>query len=253
MHLHSVTGIEVDVWCRNQFLRSHIGMNFDARAPTTCILENVEHALWGRAWASWYRNIMSLMSDVTHQVKHPPTCYKKVFAVGFFPLDSCRAGMDLNQTFILAPGTIIVNICMHVFICTHFWLKKNKQTHFNPPVNGEWIVEKSSWGKNLNENWHISTILKRVCSVLQHHFNFFFLATGCSTALRLWSHRRLSSLACLTSICSDHLSSCCLCRWHRSLAVALSSHSRRNLSVALRRLIGVMRSPLSHSVDRGVR
>ena len=50
------------------------------------ILENVEHALWGRAWASWYRNIMSLMSDVTHQVKHPPTCYKKVFAVGFFPL-----------------------------------------------------------------------------------------------------------------------------------------------------------------------
>ena len=30
--------------------------------------------LWGRAWASWYRNIVSLMSDVTHQVKHPPTC-----------------------------------------------------------------------------------------------------------------------------------------------------------------------------------
>jgi len=30
--------------------------------------------LWGRAWASWCRNIMSLMSDVTHEVKHPPTC-----------------------------------------------------------------------------------------------------------------------------------------------------------------------------------
>jgi len=23
--------------------------------------------------------------------------------------------------------------------------------------------------KNLNENWHISTILRRVCSVVQHH------------------------------------------------------------------------------------
>ena len=23
--------------------------------------------------------------------------------------------------------------------------------------------------KNLNENWHISTILKKVCSVFQHH------------------------------------------------------------------------------------
>ena len=27
--------------------------------------------LWGWAWASWYGNITSLMSDVTRQVKHP--------------------------------------------------------------------------------------------------------------------------------------------------------------------------------------
>ena len=30
------------------------------------------------------------------------------------------------------------------------------------------MIEKSSLGKNLNENWHISTVVKRVCSALQH-------------------------------------------------------------------------------------
>ena len=35
---------------------------------------------------------------------------------------------------------------------------------------------KKLMGENLNENWHISTILKRVCSVLQHcsKFSLFF-------------------------------------------------------------------------------
>ena len=49
---------------------------------------------------------------------------------------------------------------------------------------------------------------------------------------------RLSSLACLIWS-ADHLRSCCL--WCRccSLAVALSSHSRHNLSLALSRFIGV--------------
>ena len=49
----------------------------------------------------------------------------------------------------------------------------------------------------------------------------------------------LSSLASLTSVRSDRLPFCSL--WHRccSLAVALSSHSRRNLSLALSRLISV--------------
>ena len=32
------------------------------------------------------------------------------------------------------------------------------------------LVEKEIMGKTLNENWHISTILKRVCSVIQHHW-----------------------------------------------------------------------------------
>ena len=49
---------------------------------------------------------------------------------------------------------------------------------------------------------------------------------------------RLSSLASLTLVCSDCLPSCSLCR-RRSLAVALSSHSRHNLSLALSRLISV--------------
>ena len=53
------------------------------------------------------------------------------------------------------------------------------------------------------------------------------LAAGCSAALRA---RRLSSLACLTSVCSDLLRSWSLWRQRCSLAVALSYHSRRNLS-----------------------
>ena len=52
------------------------------------------------------------------------------------------------------------------------------------------------------------------------------LAAGCSAALRT---RRLSSLACLTSVCSD-LRSWSLWRRRCSLAVALSYRSRRNLS-----------------------
>ena len=32
------------------------------------------------------------------------------------------------------------------------------------------LVGKKLMGKNLNENWHISTVLKRVCSVPLHHF-----------------------------------------------------------------------------------
>ena len=38
------------------------------------------------------------------------------------------------------------------------------------------LMGKKLMGKNLNENWHISTILKRVCSVLQHRskFSLFF-------------------------------------------------------------------------------
>ena len=66
------------------------------------------------------------------------------------------------------------------------------------------------------------------------------LAAGGSAALRSWLHTcRLSSLACLTSVCSDRLHFCFL--WPRccSVAVALSSRSRCNLSLALSRFICV--------------
>ena len=49
----------------------------------------------------------------------------------------------------------------------------------------------------------------------------------------------LSSLACLTSVCSDRLLSCSLWCRRCSLAVALSSRSRCNLSLTLSRFIGV--------------
>ena len=51
--------------------------------------------------------------------------------------------------------------------------------------------------------------------------------------------RCLSGLACLTSVHSDCLPSCSL--WHQccSLAVALSSCSRRNFSLAFSRFIGI--------------
>ena len=53
------------------------------------------------------------------------------------------------------------------------------------------------------------------------------LATGCSAALHTHC---LSSLACLTSICSDLLHPWSLWCGRCSLAVALSSRSRHNLS-----------------------
>jgi len=37
---------------------------------------------------------------------------KRVFALGF-SLDSCRAGMNLNLTFISAPGTIVHYDCVY--------------------------------------------------------------------------------------------------------------------------------------------
>ena len=55
------------------------------------------------------------------------------------------------------------------------------------------------------------------------------LAAGCSAALRT---RRLSSLACLTSVCSDLRFWSLWCR-RCSVAVSLSYCSRRNLSLAL--------------------
>ena len=49
----------------------------------------------------------------------------------------------------------------------------------------------------------------------------------------------LSSLACITLVCSDHLCSCSLSRWPCNLAVALSSQSKRNLFLTLSRFISV--------------
>ena len=51
--------------------------------------------------------------------------------------------------------------------------------------------------------------------------------------------RRLSSLACLTLVCSDRLRSCSPWRRYCSLAVLLSSRSRHNLSLTLSRFMGV--------------
>ena len=50
---------------------------------------------------------------------------------------------------------------------------------------------------------------------------------------------RLSSLASLTLVRSDHLPSCSLWRQHCSLAVALSSRFIHNLSFALSRFISI--------------
>ena len=46
---------------------------------------------------------------------------KRVFAI-FFSLDSCRAGMNLNQAFISAPGTVMSynSVYMHnMFLFAH--------------------------------------------------------------------------------------------------------------------------------------
>ena len=49
--------------------------------------------------------------------------------------------------------------------------ESREKTQSKNPFDGKKLM-----GKNLNENWHISTILKRVCFVLQHRskFSLFF-------------------------------------------------------------------------------
>ena len=45
------------------------------------------------------------------------------------------------------------------------------------------LTGKKAHGKNLNENWHISTILKKVYSVIQHNsgLNAYLLLVPCAT------------------------------------------------------------------------
>ena len=38
---------------------------------------------------------------------HELLSHQKGFCSGFFPLDSCRAGMNVNQTFTFAPGAVM--------------------------------------------------------------------------------------------------------------------------------------------------
>ena len=85
---------------------------------------------------------------------------KRVFGLVFFSLNSCRASMNLNQTFILAPGTVMYYICVYMHSMSSFayirHLKQSKNT-FKPPVNGKWMCmweqpcptfhqEKAGWG-----------------------------------------------------------------------------------------------------------
>ena len=69
--------------------------------------------------------------------------------------------MHTQLECLTVPGAEIKDSC---------WLYMNQG---KTPEQKPFWWEKSSWEKNLNENWHISTILKRVCSVIQHHSKSF--------------------------------------------------------------------------------
>ena len=92
------------------------------------------------------------------------------------------------------------------------------------------MLKKGSWCFPLSKAQHLQLYVVLTQSSL------VYLAVGCSAARCTCC---LSSLACLTSVCSDLLRSWSLWRQCYSLAVALSSRSRHNLSLALSRFISV--------------
>ena len=50
---------------------------------------------------------------------------QKVFLLWVFFLDSCRADMNLNQTFISAPGTVVHYNCVYMPLFVHIFKFKN--------------------------------------------------------------------------------------------------------------------------------
>ena len=68
--------------------------------------------------------------------------------------------MHTQLECLTVPGAEIKDSC---------WLYINQGK--NPEQKPFWWEKVR--GKSLNKNWHISTILKKVCSVIQHHSRFF--------------------------------------------------------------------------------
>ena len=59
------------------------------------------------------------------------------------------------------------------------------------------LVWKKLMGKNLNKNWHISAVLKRVRSVIQHH-SYVYLFFG-KEQYMCWGSRTVASSSRLLS------------------------------------------------------
>ena len=82
-----------------------------------------------------------------------------MFLLWVFSPDSCRASMNLNQTFISAPGLL----CITIVYCMSFDVKeRKKKPSFKPPVNGEWIVHV---GECLT--WFVTSLISEIIFLYQ--------------------------------------------------------------------------------------
>ena len=83
----------------------------------------VEQPMARQAWndAEELNRLFSIVEMCHFSLRFFPMNFfpiKRIFALGccFFSLDSCRAGMNLNQTFILEPDTVMHYNCMCIYM-----------------------------------------------------------------------------------------------------------------------------------------
>ena len=77
------------------------------------------------------------------------------FLLWVFSLDSCRASMNLNQTFILAPGTVMHYDCAYMHSMSsfaHIWHLKQSKSTFKSAL---WMVNGCACGRVLDSIYYI--------------------------------------------------------------------------------------------------
>ena len=99
----------------------------------------------------WWCNSSSIFCmHIGHHSQGFKSDFKKV---------KCVQMQKMLQTIIIVPGAEI-KVWFRFMLALH---ESREKTQSKNPFGG-----KKAHGKNLNGNWHISTIVKKVCSVLQH-------------------------------------------------------------------------------------
>ena len=86
LELSNNEGLTAQVWGHLGTQKSTEYNSISSQITRKCSL--YIRMLWGRAWASWCRGTMSLMSDVTHQINHFPISTSIPFTGGYFAMSN---------------------------------------------------------------------------------------------------------------------------------------------------------------------